>query len=287
MHVLKIVRFKAAAREYYGRLLEDKRIQPIPTSSNCNDNHSQIFEELRAYIPEDLNTIKEDTFFKFNQVELLAPLVNPPKIICLGINYHDHATEQGAKIPDEPIIFMKPHTAITGPNKPIMKPGFVKKLDYEAELAIIISKRCKNISVKEAEEHIFGYTIFNDVSARDIQFKDRQWTRGKSFDTFAPIGPCIVTANQITDPQDLQIKTWVNKELRQDSTTKNMVFNIYQIIHQLSKVMTFEPGDLIATGTPAGVGFFMKPEPKFLKPNDIVTIEIDAIGRLENFVLQT
>ncbi|HIE23731.1 MAG TPA: fumarylacetoacetate hydrolase family protein, partial [Candidatus Korarchaeota archaeon] len=134
-------------------------------------------------------------------------------------------------------------------------------------------------------DHIFGYTIFNDVTARDIQFKDRQWTRGKSFDTFAPIGPCIVVGSQIGDPRNLRIRTWVNGELRQDSSTNNMVFDVYEIVHHLSKVMTLEPCDIIATGTPAGVGVFMKPEPRFLNPGDIVEIEIEGIGRLKNEVI--
>ncbi|RLG49996.1 MAG: FAA hydrolase family protein, partial [Thermoproteota archaeon] len=215
---------------------------------------------------------------------LLAPILNPPKIICLGLNYRDHAAEQGARIPDEPIIFMKPRTSIVGPNQPIVKPKFVKKLDYEGELAVIIGRRGKYIPVSKARDYIFGYTVFNDVSARDIQFKDRQWTRGKSFDTFAPMGPCIVVRDQVRDPENLRIRTWVNGELRQDSSTSNMVFNVYEIIHHLSKVMTLEPCDIIATGTPAGVGVFMKPEPKFLEPGDIVEIEISEIGRLKNEV---
>ena len=150
----------------------------------------------------------------------------------------------------------------------------------------MIGEKGKNIPVSEAKKHIFGYTAFNDVSARDIQFKDKQWTRGKSFDTFAPNGPCITTANQIEDPNNLSIRTWVNGELRQNSSTKNMVFTVYEVVHQLSRVMTLEPGDIIATGTPAGVGVFMKPEPKFLKPGDRIAMEIEGIGMLENFVAE-
>jgi len=181
---------------------------------------------------------------------------------------------------------MKPHTTIIGPNENIVKPSFVKQLDYEAELAIIIGKKAKNVSVSEAKSHIFGYTIMNDISARDIQFKDKQWTRGKSFDTFAPTGPCITTINQLEDTSDLSIRTWVNKELRQNSTTKNMVFNVYEIVHHLSLVMTLEPCDIIATGTPAGVGFAAKPQPKFLQAGDIVRIEVEKIGILENTVIE-
>ena len=161
----------------------------------------------------------------------------------------------------------------------------MKQLDYEAELAVIIGKKGKNIRLENAKNHIFGYTCFNDISARDIQFKDRQWTRGKGFDTFAPMGPCITTSEQIGDPTNLRVRTWVNNELRQDSSTGNMVFNVYQIVHELSRVMTLEPCDVIATGTPAGVGFAMKPEPKFLKEGDIVEIEVENIGKLRNKVV--
>jgi 2-keto-4-pentenoate hydratase/2-oxohepta-3-ene-1,7-dioic acid hydratase in catechol pathway len=178
---------------------------------------------------------------------------------------------------------MKPHTTIIGPNENIIKPNFVKRLDYEGELAIIMGKKAKNIPVSEAKEYVFGYTILNDVSARDFQFKDKQWTRGKSFDTFAPTGPCITTTNQLQDTANLAIRTWVNGELRQNSSTKNMAFNVSEIVHHLSRVMTLEPCDIIATGTPAGVGFAMKP-PKYLQHGDVVRIEIEGIGVLENTI---
>jgi len=224
--------------------------------------------------------------WKVSQITLLAPIAFPPKIVCLGLNYRDHAAEQNAAIPDEPIIFIKPHTTIIGPNENIVKPSFVKQLDYEAELAIVIGRKAKNVPVSEAKSYIFGYTILNDVSARDFQFKDKQWTRGKSFDTFAPTGPCITTINQLQDISNLSIRTWINKELRQSSTTKNMVFNVNEIIHHLSRIMTLEPCDIIATGTPAGVGFAIKPQPKFLQARDTVRIEIEKIGILENMVVE-
>lgn len=179
---------------------------------------------------------------------------------------------------------MKPHTAVVGPDEPIVKPSFVKELDYEAELAVVIGRKGKNITIEKAEKHIFGYTCFNDVSARDIQFKDGQWTRGKSFDTFAPMGPWITSTDQIGDPKTLWIRTRVNGELRQDSSTRNMVSNVYMIIHELSRVMTLEPCDVIATGTPAGVGFAWKPQAKFLSVGDVVEIEIENIGILRNRV---
>ncbi len=223
---------------------------------------------------------------RMEEVTLLAPVPFPPKIVCLGLNYRDHAEEAGSSVPDEPIIFMKPRTAIVGPGEPIVQPKFVKQLDYEAELAVVICKKGKNIPVSAAGEYIFGYTAFNDISAREIQFRDKQWTRGKSFDTFAPMGPCIITSNQVENSNDLRLCTRVNGELRQNSSTKNMVFNTYQVVHHLSLVMTLEPCDVIATGTPAGVAVFMKPKPKFLFPGDVVEIEIDKIGALRNKVIE-
>ncbi|MBS7653607.1 fumarylacetoacetate hydrolase family protein [Candidatus Bathyarchaeota archaeon] len=222
----------------------------------------------------------------FEHVILKAPIINPPKIVCLGLNYKDHAEESGSPIPREPIIFMKPRTAIIGPEEHIIKPDFVQQLDYEIELAIIIGKRGRGIPISEARNYIFGYTIFNDVSARDIQFKDGQWTRGKSFDTFAPIGPYITTIEQINDPNNLHMVTKVNGEIRQNSSTKLMIFNVYEIVHHISRVMTLEPCDIIATGTPSGVAAFMKPEPKFLKNGDVIEMEIENIGMLRNMVVE-
>ena len=218
-----------------------------------------------------------------SEVMLLAPIAFPPKIICLGLNYFDHAAETNSAVPDEPVIFMKPHTAITGPNQKIIKPRFVKELDYEGELCIVMGKTAKNVSEAEAKKHVFGYTVFNDVSARDFQFKDGQWTRGKSFDTFAPTGPCITTESQLKNTENLQIRTWINGDLRQNGTTRNMVFNVSRIVHQLSRVMTLEPCDIIATGTPAGVGHAMKPK-TYLRHGDVVRIEIEGIGTLENLI---
>jgi len=229
---------------------------------------------------------KEKVTLMKGDVTLKAPVIVPSKIVCLGLNYRDHAEEGGAAVPEEPVIFMKPRTAIIGPEESIVKPGFVEKLDYEVELAIIIGRKGKNISVTDAKNYIFGYTVFNDISARDIQFRDGQWTRGKSFDTFAPIGPCITTTGQIGDPKNLCLYTRVNGETRQNSSTKKMIFNVYEIVYHLSRVMTLEPCDIIATGTPAGVAAFMKPEPRFLRPGDTVEVEIEKIGTLRNRVIE-
>ncbi len=215
--------------------------------------------------------------------KLLAPIAKPPKIICLGFNYLDHAREQNKKPPDEPVIFMKPRTALIGAFDDIIAPKFIKQLDYEGELAFVISKRCKNVSKEQAMDYVLGYMVFNDVSARDIQFGDKQWTRGKGFDTFAPSGPYLTTKDEVDDPHNLRIITTVNGEIRQDSNTSNMYLKIDKIIASLSKVMTLEPLDIIATGTPAGVAMFMENQ-RFLKDNDLVEVEIEHLGKIANRV---
>ena len=294
---LKLVHYRDEEREHYGALVNNRVICLPSLAKRLNKQLPELLEEFIALGAKGVETAErllekatendvKRASSQVNEVTLLPPVSAPPKIVCLGLNYRDHAEEQKAAIPGEPIIFMKPHTTIIGPNEKIVKPSFVKQLDYEAELAVVMGRKAKNVSVSEAKSYIFGYTILNDVSARDIQFKDKQWTRGKSFDTFAPTGPCITTVNQLRDTSNLFIRTWVNKELRQNSTTKNMVFNVYEIIHHLSRVMTVEPCDIIATGTPAGVGFALKPQPKFLQPDDVIKIEVEKIGILENTVVE-
>jgi len=221
---------------------------------------------------------------KVEELELLAPLPNPPKIICLAFNYYDHAKDAGLTPSDEPVIFMKPRTTLNSPYSNIVCPSFVKRLDYEAEIAAIIGKDTKKASIDQSVDSIFGYMILHDVSARDIQFKDKQFTRGKSIDTFAPCGPWITTKDEISDPQNLEIITKVNGELRQKSSSVNMVIPIKKIISSLSSIMTMEEGDIISTGTPAGVAMSMK-EPKYLKDGDIVEISIENLGTIRNKVV--
>lgn len=221
---------------------------------------------------------------KVEEVELLAPLPNPPKIICLAFNYYDHARDAGLTPSDEPVIFMKPRTALNSPYSDIICPSFVKRLDYEAEIAAIIGKYTKKASIDQSVDSIFGYMVMHDVSARDIQFKDKQFTRGKSIDTFAPCGPWITTKDEISDPQNLEIITKVNGELRQKSSSVNMVIPIKKIIASLSTIMTMEEGDIISTGTPAGVAMSMK-EPKYLRDGDIVEISIENLGTIRNKVV--
>ena len=236
-----------------------------------------------------LNEVKEHQSklkysHKIEEVELLSPLSNPPKIICLAFNYYDHAKEAGLTPSDEPVIFMKPRTTLNPPFSDIICPSFIRRLDYEAEIAVIMGKDVKKVSEEQAFESIFGYMVMHDVSARDIQFKDKQFTRGKSIDTFAPCGPWITTKDEIIDPQSLRIMTKVNGETRQNSSSVNMVIPVKRIILSLSTIMTIEAGDIISTGTPAGVAMSMK-EPKYLKDGDIVEITIEKLGMLRNRVV--
>lgn len=233
------------------------------------------FSEVEKYLP----TVEFSS--NIDEVNLLAPIPDPSKIICLAFNYYDHARDAGLTPSDEPVIFIKPRTALNHPFDNIVCPKFVQRLDYEAELAIIIGENTKNIEPEKASESVFGYMILHDVSARDIQFKDKQFTRGKGIDTFAPCGPWITTKDEILDAQNLQIITKVNGEIRQNSSSSKMVISIEKIISSLSRVMTLEAGDIISTGTPAGVAMSMK-EPKYLKDGDIVEITIENIGTIRN-----
>ncbi|MBA9026034.1 fumarylacetoacetate hydrolase family protein [Peribacillus huizhouensis] len=224
-----------------------------------------------------------DHSFSLSEVEIMAPISQPEKIICVGLNYLDHCKETGLEPPLSPVIFSKYANAIIGEKEAIEIPVNSEQVDFEAELVVVIGKEAKRITEEEAAEYIFGYTIMNDVSARDHQFSDGQWTRGKSADTFAPIGPAIVTKGQVVDPHNLDISLKLNGEVMQQSNTKNLIFRIPYIVSYLSQSMTLKPGDLIATGTPPGVG--MGREPKvWLKDGDRVSITIENIGTLSNTV---
>jgi len=211
----------------------------------------------------------------------VLPIERPQKIICIGLNYRDHAEEQGVDLPERPLLFAKWPNTLVGPGDPIVLPPITEKVDYEAELGVVIGSRASRVSVENALEAVAGYICVNDVSARDLQFADGQWVRGKSLDTFCPVGPELVPAAEIPDPQALGIRAILNGQVMQDSTTANMVFGVAEIIAFISQAITLEPGDLIATGTPAGVGVFRDPQ-VLLKPGDEITIEIDDIGALTN-----
>lgn len=225
--------------------------------------------------------------YSADQVRLLPPVPDPPKIVCLGLNYADHAKEGGVPIPKDPVLFSKYPTALIGPGEAIVLPPVSQEVDYEAELVVVVGKGGKNLDAKTALSHVAGYTIGHDVSARDWQLKKdgKQWMVGKTFDTFAPIGPHLVTADEVPQPQNLGIRLRLNGQVMQDSNTNQMIFGIGTILAYLSQVFTLQPGDLIFTGTPPGVGVARKP-PVFLKAGDVAEVEIDGLGVLRNPVVQ-
>jgi 2-keto-4-pentenoate hydratase/2-oxohepta-3-ene-1,7-dioic acid hydratase in catechol pathway len=220
-------------------------------------------------------------------VKLLSPIPDPQKIICVGLNYRDHAAESGAPIPKEPVLFAKYPTALVGDGDAIVLPTVSQEVDYEAELVLVIGKKGRHLTPQNALEHLAGYTIGHDVSARDWQLKKdgKQWLAGKTFDTFAPTGPLLVTADEVPDPLSLGIRLRLNGQTMQDSNTRQMVFGPAEVLMYVSQIVTLQPGDLVFTGTPPGVGFVRKP-PVFLKPGDVVEVEVDGLGMLRNHVVQ-
>jgi len=225
-----------------------------------------------------------DEVLNAEKVRLMAPIPRPPKLICIGLNYRDHAEEARMAIPEVPTVFAKFATAVTGHGHPIVLPKNSTKPDYEAEFAVVIGKRGRHVPEERWQDYVFGYTMVNDVSARDFQMATSQWMIGKTFDTFAPMGPAIVTADEIEDPHNLAVSLTLNGEVMQNSNTRNLIFQVPRLIAYLSSVFTLEPGDVIATGTPAGVGFARKP-PRWLKPGDEVRVKVDGLGELVNPVV--
>lgn len=221
--------------------------------------------------------------FPIEDALLGPPIPDPDKIICLGLNYRSHAEEAGLAIPKVPLLFGKYRNTLNGPTSPIILPSMSEEIDYEAELAVVIGKRCKNVAVEDALNCVAGYMALNDVSARDLQMRTGQWLSGKTLDTFAPCGPALVI-NEISDPQNLNISTRVNGQVLQQSNTRNMIFSVAETIAYISQLLTLEPGDIIATGTPEGVGFKRNP-PIFLHHGDLVEVEIEGIGILKNPVV--
>lgn len=267
---MKLLSFNAGGRNRIGELVGD-----TVYSLNWTDT-------MRQMLRRGLTASRAYERFSVDKVDIHAPL-NPGKIVCIGLNYADHARETGREAPDRPLIFAKYPSAVIGQGEAIRwKPSITNAVDYEGELAVVIGKRAKDVSEADAMNYVMGYTIANDVSARDLQHgSDSQWTRGKSLDTFCPLGPVIVTKDEIANPQELSIKTTVNGETMQDGNTRDMVFTIPKLIAYISDNFTLEPGDLILTGTPAGVGHGKQP-PRYLQAGDTVSITIEGIGELHN-----
>ena len=250
---MKIVRFTADKKVGYG-ILQGETIQGI---------EDKPFRYLKV----------SDHYYQLSEVKLLSPCA-PSKIVALGLNYHSHAKEVNARLPDAPLIFLKPPTAVIGPEEHIIYPSTSTRVDYEGELGVVIKKPAWRVSVDDALDYVLGYTCFNDVTARDLQYKDRQWTRAKSFDTFAAIGPCIETG---LDPGNVVLETYLNGELKQHVNTSDLIYSVPELINFISHVMSLVPGDIIATGTPSGIGP--------MHPGDTIEIKIEPIGTLRNYVV--
>ncbi len=251
---MKIVRFAADNKVRYG-ILEGESIQAV---------EGKPYRHLAV----------TDHYYNLGEVRLLAPCT-PSKIVALGLNYRTHAAEVKAPLPDAPLLFLKPSTAVIGPEDNIIYPSSSTRVDYEGELGVVIKKPVWRVSIEDALDYVLGYTCFNDVTTRDLQAKDKQWTRAKSFDTFAPIGPCIQTE---LDPANVVVETYLNGELKQRGNTSDLIFTIPELINFISNVMTLLPGDIIATGTPSGIGP--------MHPGDTVEIKIEPIGTLRNYVVE-
>jgi len=257
---LRIVRFAAQRRIKYGRLEGDII-------------HSLRGSPFAYFKAQGSSFILDGSTYELGKVRLLAPCT-PSKIVCLGLNYHSHVEETKYSIPSEPLIFLKPSTAVIGPDDEIILPRSSRRVDYEGELAVVISRKAKDVPQNQAKDYVLGYTCLNDVSERYFQKEDGQWTRAKSFDTFAPIGPWIETE---IDPDNLKLETYLNGELRQSAPTSDLIFGIAELVSFISSVMTLLPGDVIASGTTSGIGR--------MNPGDIVEVRIEKIGNLRNFVV--
>ncbi|MCT1389053.1 fumarylacetoacetate hydrolase family protein [Peribacillus frigoritolerans] len=286
---MKIATFSVQTEQHIGLVKDD---QIISLTALCPEEFPACIKkfiergsELRSRAEQIIEQrVNDDAIFKLSEVNILPPIAKPDKIICVGLNYFDHCKESGMEPPESPVIFSKYANAIAGHNDAIEIPINSTAVDFEAELAFVIGREAKRVSEEEADDYVFGYTIMNDISARDLQFQDGQWSRGKTADTFAPFGPVIVTKDEVGDPHNLEISLELNGEIMQDSNTSNLIFTVPKIISFLSQSMTLMPGDLIATGTPPGVGMGRNPK-IWLKNGDRMNVSIEKIGTLSNHVI--
>src|SRR5215475_9577537 len=274
---MKLIRLGEVGQEKPGVLLDDGTRLDVSAFGSDYDEHffaSGGLEKLPRWLSQNSSAAPSIS----SSVRLGAPICRPSKIICIGLNYRDHATETGAEIPSEPVIFFKATTALVGPNDALIIPKQAKKVDWEVELAVVIGKKALYVARENALDHVAGYALHNDYSERNFQLeRGGQWVKGKSADTFAPLGPFLATPDEIPNPGNLKMWLKVNGETRQNSSTANMIFDVPFLVSYVSEFMTLLPGDVISTGTPAGVGLGMKP-PQFLKAGDVVTLGIDGLG---------
>jgi 2-keto-4-pentenoate hydratase/2-oxohepta-3-ene-1,7-dioic acid hydratase in catechol pathway len=284
---MRLIRYLLNDNIFAGRVQGTDTVVPLTSgiSSGATSQASDPLKDLiRNGFTDQVETGVREATIPITSVKILSPIETPSKIIAIGLNYLDHCIEQKIEPPKSPLMFAKYPSSIINPEDYITwDPSLTTEVDYEAELAVVIGKKGRKIKSEDAFEYIFGYTALNDVSARDLQFSDGQWIRGKSLDTFCPMGPCIVTSDEITEPNKLAIQCRVNGELLQDSNTSKMVFNIPYLIEYISQGITLYPGDIIATGTPHGVGVFREPK-VLLKHGDTVEVIIEGVGTLRNRV---
>ncbi|WP_257348895.1 fumarylacetoacetate hydrolase family protein [Pseudalkalibacillus decolorationis] len=285
---MKLVTFTKNDQDFVGTVIDNLVINLNHLLAEPSLTMMDIVERGLSYIKKietkltDLDMDNGQEFIlNIDEIVFKAPLPNPGKVVCVGLNYMDHCREQNVEPPKAPLIFSKWSSCVVGHGENVILPIESTQVDYEAELGVIIGKKGKSITEDNVFDHIFGYVIVNDISARDVQFADGQWARGKSYDTFAPCGPYLVTVDEVSDPQKLSVRCTVNGNVLQDSNTKEMIFTIKEIVAYLSKGFTFEPGDLLSTGTPHGVGVFRDPQ-VFLEDGDEVIVEIEGLGILKN-----
>jgi 2-keto-4-pentenoate hydratase/2-oxohepta-3-ene-1,7-dioic acid hydratase in catechol pathway len=271
---MKLISFSAA----------DDVVRPGALSDNSVVDLSSFYRDGLGVITAGLHAAPSGPVFPINSIRLHAPLANPPRIFAIGLNYRDHAKESGMAVPTTPVVFFKLPTAIIGPGEPIVLPKNTNEPDYEAEFAFVIGKGGYRIPAAAWCDHVYGYTIVNDMSARDVQFATSQWSMSKSFPTFCPIGPAIVTADEIPDPHELDIKLTIDGVVHQSSNTRELIFKIPDLIEYLSSITPLLPGDIVSTGTPYGVGLGRTPK-RWLRPGESVTITVDGIGSLTNPVV--
>ena len=282
---MKFITFRRSGAAPEPGVLSDDRVIGLSGAGYTNlldviSNWDSAKTAIEGYIAEAPQEAVSDV----GSVTLLAPIPRPQKLICVGLNYRDHAIESKMEIPSVPTIFNKFSTSVIGPGESIVLPKNSEKPDYEAEFAFVIGKGGRHLPADRWQDFVFGYTIVNDVSARDFQMATSQWLMGKTFDTFAPIGPWIVTADEIADPHALDIRMTISGQVLQNSNTRELIFGVPRLIEYLSSVFTLEPGDIVSTGTPAGVGFGHKP-PRWLKPGDECVVYVQGIGELRNPVI--
>jgi 2-keto-4-pentenoate hydratase/2-oxohepta-3-ene-1,7-dioic acid hydratase in catechol pathway len=281
---MRLCTFSHAGATSFGLVLDDGVVDLAAAAPELPREMIELLAAGDAALRRAREAAARAPRLPLDAVRLGPPILRPPKFLAIGLNYADHVAESGLEAPKLPTVFNKQSTCVAGPHDPIHMPRVSKALDYEGELGFVVGRRCRHVPRERASEVIAGYLVVNDVSVRDWQLRVPTWTMGKSFDTHGPIGPWLTTPDEVGDPHGLRVRTWVNGELRQDSNTKHLIFDCFAIVEHLSTAFTLEPGDVVATGTPGGVGIAMKP-PRLLQVGDVVRVDVTGLGTLENAVV--